>query len=83
MGIDRNRLEQEAVKLLQRGKTDQALQRYQTLVRDDPRDRRIRQKLAELYLQTGQNSQAEQHFRQLVKSFRRAGQEKHDNGKVK
>ncbi len=76
MGIDRNRLEQEAVKLLQRGKTDQALQRYQTLVRDDPRDRRIRQKLAELYLQTGQNSQAEQHFRQLVKSFRRAGQEK-------
>lgn len=76
MGIDRNRLEQEAVKLLQRGKTDQALQRYQTLVRDDPRDRRIRQKLAELYLQTGQASQAEQHFRQLVKSFRRAGQEK-------
>ena len=60
MGIDRNRLEQEAVKLLQRGKTDQALQRYQTLVRDDPRDRRIRQKLAELYLQTGQNSQSSQ-----------------------
>lgn len=76
MSIDRNRLEQEAVKFLQRGKTDQAIQRYQTLVRDDPRDRRIRQKLAELYLQTGQNSQAEQHFRQLVKSFRRAGQEK-------
>ena len=37
MGIDRVRLEQEALKLLQRGKIDSAIERYQSLLRDDPR----------------------------------------------
>ena len=76
MAIDRNRLEQEAVKFLQKGKTEQAIQRYQALVRDDPRDRRIRQKLAELYIQVGRYTEGEQHLRQLVKSFVRKGQER-------
>ena len=34
-----------ALKLLQRGKMDRAIERYQTLLRDDPRDRRIRQQI--------------------------------------
>ncbi len=76
MTIDRNRLEQEAVKLLQKGKTDQAIERYQALVRDDPRDRRIRQKLSELYLQVGRVSEAEQHLRALAKSLVKSGQER-------
>ena len=76
MAIDRNRLEQEAVKFLQKGKTEQAIQRYQALVRDDPRDRRIRQKLVELYIQVGRYTEGEQHLRQLVKSFVRKGQER-------
>ena len=39
-----------SLKLLQRGKTDSAIERF---LRDDPRDRRIQQQIAELYIRQG------------------------------
>ena len=66
MAVDRNRLEQEAMRFLQKGQTDKAIAHYEKLLRLDPRDRRIRQKLAELYLKVGRTSEAERFFREIA-----------------
>jgi tetratricopeptide (TPR) repeat protein len=74
--VDRDRLEQEAVRLLGKGQPDRALEKYITILRANPRERRIRQKVADLYLQTGQKSQAEKHYREVVKQMIKAGQQR-------
>ena len=74
--IDPNRLEQEAAKLLQQGKLPDAIDRYQAILRANPRDRRIKQRVAELLLQAGRASEAERHFRELAQSLATGGQER-------
>ncbi len=76
MAVDRDRLEQEAMRLLQRGQTDRALERYLALLKGNPRDRRIRQRVAELYAKVGRLVEAERHFREIVRQLRAAGQSK-------
>lgn len=73
MTIDRNRLEQEALRLLQKGQNERALERYLTLLRDKPKDLRVRQQVADLYLKLGQNPKAEQHLREIAKVHRASG----------
>ncbi len=73
MSIDRNRLEQEALRLLQRGQSEQALDRYLTLLRDKPRDLRVRQQVADLYLKLGQKSKADQHLREIARFHKNSG----------
>ena len=53
MSIDRDRLEQEAMKLLRKGQTERALERYLALLKLDTRDRRIRQRVACVDYQAG------------------------------
>lgn len=74
--IDPNRLEQEAAKLLQQGKIADAIDRYQAILRATPRDRRIKQRVAELLLQAGRAGEAERHFRELAQSLATGGQER-------
>ena len=74
--VDRNRLEQDAMRLLQRGQTDKALACYQQLLRQDPRDRRIRQRVAELTLQLGRHAEAERYFRDIAEQLVSSGQER-------
>jgi len=76
VAFDKDQIEQEAMKLLSKGQTDKALVKYQELLRHDPRDRRIRQRLAELYLKVGRQVEAEKHFREIVKHMMGSGQEK-------
>ena len=76
MAFDKDQIEQEAMKLLSKGQTDKALVKYQELLRHDPRDRRIRQRLAEMYLKVGRHVEAEKHFREIVKHMMSSGQEK-------
>lgn len=74
MAIDRNLLEQEALALLNRGQVDKALNRYQALLRADPRDRRIRQKVAELLLRLGRRQEGERMLREVADSYVTEGQ---------
>ena len=76
MSIDRNRLEQEALRLLQRGQNEGALDRYLTLLRDKPRDLRVRQQVADLYLKVGQKNKAEQHLREIARFHKNSGKKR-------
>lgn len=83
MGIDRNKLEQEAMRLLQKGQTDRALERYQTLLRDDTRDLRVRQKVADLSLKLGNHKDAERHLREIARALKGAGKDRRAIGVYK
>lgn len=72
--MNRDKTEQEAMNLLRRGQTDKALEKYLVILRHDPRDRRIRQKVAELYLQLGRKAEAVRHLSDVARSLRTAGQ---------
>ena len=71
--LDRNELEQRALRELSRDQLDRATQTYIEILRMEPRDRRIRQKLAELYLKGGRRRDAERQYRQLYKAYRHDG----------
>jgi tetratricopeptide (TPR) repeat protein len=73
LSIDRNRLEQEAMRLLQKGDNNGALERYQALLRDNPRDLRVRQKVADLSVATGNKVAAERHLAEIAKHIKAAG----------
>ena len=69
MAFDRNRKEQEALSALGKGDIDKAANLYAALLRHDPRDRRIRQKLSDLYLRVERTEEAERHLRELAKLY--------------
>ena len=68
--MDANQIEQRALRELQRGNIEKAAEYYHQLVKLDPRDKRVRSKLADLYLKIGRKKDADRHFRQLVKAYR-------------
>ena len=68
--MDANQIEQRALRELQRGNTDKAAEYYYQLVRLNPRDKRVRAKLADLYIKLGRKKDADRQFRQLVKAYR-------------
>jgi len=63
---DRNQLEQEAIVFLGKGKAEDALKCFQDVLRLDPKDIRIRQKIADLYLQLGKKPEAMRQMREVV-----------------
>jgi predicted Zn-dependent protease len=71
--MDANQIEQKALRELQRGNTDKAAEFYHQLVKLNPRDKRVRSKLADLYLKGGRTKDADRQFRQLVKAYRHEG----------
>lgn len=73
MSFDKNRYEKQAIAYLARGSTDKALELYARILRSDPRDRRIRQKLAELYQKTGRIGEAEKQYREVAKLYGQDG----------
>ncbi len=73
MTVDRNKLEQLAMRQLQKGQLDRALDSYIQLLRADPRNRRVRKTIAELHLRLGQNKEAERRFLEVVESLRKEG----------
>ncbi len=66
MADDRNQLEQEAIGHLGKGKSEEALKCYQAILRIEPRDIRIRQKIADLYLQLGKTPEAMRQLREVA-----------------
>ncbi len=73
MAVDRYQMEQEAQRYLSKGNTDKAITTYAALLRQDPQDRRVRQKIAGLYETVGRTREAEKHYRELVKLYEADG----------
>jgi tetratricopeptide (TPR) repeat protein len=71
--MDRNQLEQEAIRQLNLGSHEGALRAYLQIIRMDPKDRRIRQKVGELYLKLGKQSEAEKQLREVADSLVKEG----------
>jgi tetratricopeptide (TPR) repeat protein len=71
--MDRNSLEQEALQHINRGNPDGALRSYLGILKIDPRDRRIRQKVGELYLKVGKPAEAERQFRDIADALIKEG----------
>ncbi|MBL8615189.1 MAG: hypothetical protein JNM72_06230 [Deltaproteobacteria bacterium] len=76
MSIDRQRLEQEALQFIQKGQNEKALERYVTLLKAEPRDVRLRQQVADLYLKLGKIPEGDKHLRELAKQLRTGGKER-------
>ncbi len=73
MPQDRDRLEQTALRHVQRGQFDKAIESYLALLRMDARDRRVRQRLGELYLKVGRESEGVRHLREVSNQLQRDG----------
>ncbi|MDP2312500.1 MAG: tetratricopeptide repeat protein [Pseudomonadota bacterium] len=71
--MDRNQLEQEAMRQLNLGSQEGALRAYSAILKLDPRDRRIRQKVGELMLKLGRPLDAEKQFREVAEGLVREG----------
>jgi tetratricopeptide (TPR) repeat protein len=76
MATNRDRIEQEAMALLQRGQPERALEGYLVLLRHDPRDLRVRKRVAELCLQVGRRGDAEKNFREVADALLAGGQQR-------
>ncbi len=70
----RNELEQEALKHAKRGNYSKAARIYHAILRQQPRDRRIRQKLGETYLKMGQKKEGAKYMREVAGLAQREGQ---------
>lgn len=72
--MDRDQLEQEALRQLNRGSLDGALKAYQSILRIDHKDRRVRQKVGELLLRMGRPQEAERYLREVAEALVKEGQ---------
>lgn len=69
MTTERQRLEQAALEQLNRGSAEGALKAYLSILRLDPKDRRVRQKVGDIYLRQGKNQDAERHLREVAEGL--------------
>ena len=58
MAVDKNKIIAEATKLVQKGAHDKAIQAYQKILAEDPKDVRILLKVAELQQKKGESQES-------------------------
>jgi tetratricopeptide (TPR) repeat protein len=73
VALDRQAEEQQAQRFLKKGQFDEAIGVYKKILREDVRDRRMRQKLADLYERSGRTDDAEKHYEELVRLYTQDG----------
>ncbi|MBI3448430.1 MAG: tetratricopeptide repeat protein [Acidobacteria bacterium] len=66
MAIDRNKVQQQAEKLVQAKKYDAGIAQYQALVSDNPRDLVTLNKIGDLYVQLGKKGEATRTFTRIA-----------------
>ena len=72
--MDRNKLEQEALAYINKGNLDGALKAFTAMLKLDPKDRRVRQRVGELMLKMGRPIEAEKMLREVAEGLVREGQ---------
>ena len=70
--VDRNKVLENAQKLVAKGSYDKAIAQYQLLVQDDPRDVRTLLKIGDLYTKTGSRDRAVESYGRVAAQY--AGQ---------
>jgi tetratricopeptide (TPR) repeat protein len=73
VALDRQAEEQQAQRFLKKGQFDEAIGVYKKMLKEDVRDRRMRQKLADLYERSGRREDAEKHYEELVRLYTQDG----------
>jgi len=73
VALDRQAEEQQAQRFLKKGQFDEAIGVYKKILKEDVRDRRMRQKLADLYERSGRSDDAEKHYEELVRLYTQDG----------
>ncbi len=71
--MDKNKILESAAKLVAKGAYDKAVKEYQKVLRTDPRDVRVLQKLGELHQKKGDNAQAAQFFIKVAEGYSEEG----------
>jgi len=67
--MDKNKLIETAAKHVAKGAYDKAIREYQEVLKADPRDVRVLQKMGELYQKKNDNSQAAHYFGKVAESY--------------
>lgn len=73
MAIDKSKIIQQAQKHIQGQKWDKAIECYEQLAKIEPKDTRVRQKIAELYYRKGDIAKALQSYSLVADSYTREG----------
>ena len=73
MALDKPKILAAAQKQLARGNVDRALKELARIVRDDPKDLRVRQKIAELLARQGKIAEAMREFQVVAEAYERGG----------
>jgi tetratricopeptide (TPR) repeat protein len=73
MAVDKNKIIAEATKLVQRGAYDKAIQAYQRILAEDPKEVRSLLKVAELHQKKGDDKSAAQAFEKVAETYAEQG----------
>lgn len=73
MAIDKDKILENVQKLLAKNNVEKALKELQMIVREDPKDLRVRQKIAELLARQGNVAEAMREFQVVAEAYERGG----------
>jgi len=71
--VNKNKLINSAQKFIQKGNYEKALREYNKIIEQDPKDERIRLKVAEICARLGRKEEAIQHYRKVADSYSKQG----------
>ena len=67
MAFDKNKAILAAQKYLQKGQYDRAIREYERVLKEDPKDIKVRQKLGDLYAREGKKEDAIAEYNYVAK----------------
>jgi tetratricopeptide (TPR) repeat protein len=73
MAIDKNKIEKNAIKFLQKGQLKKAATEFQKLLAIDPKDMRTRAKMVDIYAKLGKKEEAIEECRRISDSYLEKG----------
>ncbi len=73
MAFNKAKVLEDIQKYVQRGQIDKAIEEYERVLKIDPRDYKLRQKLGDLYLRKGKNAEAVNQYIQVAEYYIKDG----------
>lgn len=73
MAFNKAKVLEDIQKYVQKGQIDKAIEEYEKVLKIDPRDYKLRQKLGDLYLRKGKNTEAVNQYMQVAEYYVRDG----------
>lgn len=73
MTFNKSKVLEDIQKYIQKGLIDKAIEEYEKILKIDPRDYKLRQKLGDLYLRKGKNAEAVNQYMQVAENYVKDG----------